>query len=227
MEQLLIATKKAEVYSTDETADATGLDKVDFINVKTDRGKQLQVKRSNIAQQWKRDTETNDLLVIGKNVPPVFYPGEGYDLTGKLKADGFRQKRSGNHQKEAHKSNPVLNLPNAEDIDFSEPTKKRLSAIIEEINNRTGANFDKDVTTKSLLQVKDIMLKNPHLKESAKSNTESDFELAYFDQVNKSLIKGLSQNKDFFTYLLNTPEIRKEVMGIFAQEVYRSLKKDK
>jgi type I restriction enzyme R subunit len=71
------------------------------------------------------------------------------------------------------------------------------------------------------------MLKDPHLKESAKSNTESDFELAYFDQVNKSLIKGLSQNKDFFTYLLNTPEIRKEVMGIFAQEVYRSLKKDK
>lgn len=153
-------------------------------------------------------------------------PGEGYDLTGKLKADGFRQKRSGDHQKEAHKSNPVLNLPNAEDIDFSEPTKKRLSTIIEEINNRTGANFDEDVTTKSLLQVKDIMLKDPHLKESAKNNTESDFELAYFDQVNKSLIKGLSQNKDFFTYLLNTPEIRKEVMGIFAQEIYKALRKE-
>ena len=76
MEQLLTVTKKAEVYSTDETADATGLDKVDFINVKTDKGKQLQVKRSNIAQWWERDTETNDLLVIGKNVPPAFYPGD-------------------------------------------------------------------------------------------------------------------------------------------------------
>ena len=70
------------------------------------------------------------------------------------------------------------------------------------------------------------MLKDPHLKESAKNNTESDFELAYFDQVNKSLIKGLSQNKDFFTYLLNTPEIRKEVMGIFAQEIYKALRKE-
>lgn len=76
MEQLLIATKSAKIYSTDEAADATGLDKVDFINVKTDGGKQLQVKRSNIAQWWERDTETNDLLVIGKNVPPVFYPGD-------------------------------------------------------------------------------------------------------------------------------------------------------
>lgn len=76
MEQLLIATKSAKIYSTDEAADATGLDKVDFINVKTDRGKQLQVKRSNIAKWWERDTETNDLLVIGKNVPPVFYPGD-------------------------------------------------------------------------------------------------------------------------------------------------------
>lgn len=76
MEQLLIATKSAKIYSTDEATDVTRLDKVDFINVKTDGGKQLQVKRSNIAQWWERDTETDDLLVIGKNVPPVFYPGD-------------------------------------------------------------------------------------------------------------------------------------------------------
>lgn len=76
MEQLLIATKKAEIYSTDEAADATGLDKVDFINVKTDEGKQLQVKRSAVKQWWERDIETGDLLVIGKDVPPTFYPGD-------------------------------------------------------------------------------------------------------------------------------------------------------
>ena len=150
-------------------------------------------------------------------------PGDGYDLTGKLKADNFIQEQSGNHEKKKHKSNPVLNLPNAEDIDFSEPTKKKLSKIIEEINSRTGSNFDSDVTTKSLLQIKDIMMKDPHLKESAKNNTESDFELAYFDKVDNALIEGISQNKDFFTYLLNTPEIRKDVMRIFAQEIYKAL----
>lgn len=153
-------------------------------------------------------------------------PGDGYDLTGKLKADNFIQKKSGDHEKKKHKSNPVLNLPNAEDIDFSEPTKKKLSEIIKEINNRTGSNFDSDVTTKSLLQIKDIMMKDPHLKESAKNNTEQDFELAYFDKVDNALIEGISQNKDFFTYLLNTPEIRKDVMGIFAQEIYKALRKE-
>lgn len=93
MEQLLIATKKVKIYSTDEVADATGLDKVNFINVKTDEGKQLQVKRSNIKQWWKRDTETGDLLVISKNVPPAFYPGNDKSKET-TKMQGLFQKQS-------------------------------------------------------------------------------------------------------------------------------------
>ena len=74
------------------------------------------------------------------------------------------------------------------------------------------------------MQVKDIMLKNQDLKESAKNNIATDVELAYNEKTDDALIKGISQNKTFFTYLLNTPEVKKEVLGIFATEVYKALK---
>lgn len=147
-----------------------------------------------------------------------------YDLTGKLSATDFIQENTGHYEVKHKISDPIVKLPVVDDTSFTEPTKKRLSEIIEEINSKTGANFDKDVVTKSLMQVKDIMLKNQDLKESAKNNSATDFELAYNEKTDDALIKGISQNKTFFTYLLNTPEVKKEVLGIFATEVYKALK---
>ena len=39
-----------------------------------------------------------------------------------------------------------------------------------------------------------------------------------------ALIEGLEQNKDFFTLLLNNDEIKRSVLGIFASEIYTSLR---
>ena len=69
------------------------------------------------------------------------------------------------------------------------------------------------------------MLKSDKLKTSAKNNTVKNFELAYFDNVNDALIEGLSQNQDFFTLLLNNDNIKKEILGIFVDEIYNSLNK--
>lgn len=106
-----------------------------------------------------------------------------YDLTGKLSATDFIQENTGHYEVKHKISDPIVKLPVVEDTSFTEPTKKRLSEIIEEINSKTGANFDKDVVTKSLMQVKDIMLKNQDLKESAKNNSATDFELAYNEKL--------------------------------------------
>ena len=40
-----------------------------------------------------------------------------------------------------------------------------------------------------------------------------------------ALIEGLEQNQDFFSLLLNDEEIKREVLGIFTEEIYNSLKK--
>lgn len=153
-------------------------------------------------------------------------PGQGYDLTGKIKASKFAQNKTGQHIKGTKRSNPVVKLPMADDIELSEEKKKKLSEIIEEINQTTGSNFDKDVAVKSMLQIRDLMMKSDSLKNSAKNNSESDFELSYFDNVDNMLIEGLEHNKDFFTLLLNNNDLKKEVLGTFAEEIYKSLRKN-
>lgn len=152
-------------------------------------------------------------------------PGQGYDLTGKIKASKFAQKKTGEHLKGTKRSNPVVKLPIADDIQLGEDKKKKLSAIIEEINQTTGSNFDKDIAVKSMLQLRDLMMKSGDLRNSAKNNSEHDFELSYFDRIDDMLIEGLEHNKEFFTLLLNNDELKKEVLGTFAEEIYSSLRK--
>ncbi|WP_270850906.1 hypothetical protein [Lactobacillus delbrueckii] len=152
-------------------------------------------------------------------------PGQGYDLTGKIKASKFAQKKTGEHLKGTKRSNPVVKLPIADDIQLGEDKKKKLSAIIEEINQATGSNFDKDIAVKSMLQLRDLMMKSVDLRSSAKNNSEHDFELSYFDRIDDMLIEGLEHNKEFFTLLLNNDELKKEVLGTFAEEIYSSLRK--
>ena len=152
------------------------------------------------------------------------HSGGGFNLDGMIKASGFHHKKTGDHKKEDMKSSPVMKLPVAYDIQLTPAKEEKLSVIIREINNRTGKNYDNDVAIKAALQIRDIMKKSEELKTSAKNNTEQDFEFAYFDHVDDALIDGLEQNQDFFTLLLQNDEIKREVLGLFAGEIYQSLR---
>ena len=70
-------------------------------------------------------------------------------------------------------------------------------------------------------------MKSEKLKTSAKNNTRQDFEFSYFDDIDDALIEGLAQNQDFFSLLLSNDEMKKEVLGIFVSEIYKSLREDK
>ena len=120
-------------------------------------------------------------------------------------------------------SDPYVKLPEAE-TQLSEDEEKKLSEIIEEINNRTGNHFDKDVAAQSMLQIKEILLKSQKLQQSALVNSEDEFKFSYFDDIDDALVQGLEQNQDFFSMLLSNPEIKKQVMGVFVTEVYKRLK---
>lgn len=154
----------------------------------------------------------------------VRHSGGGFDLTGKIKADSFVQKKSGEFANVKHKADPMVHLPTAESLSLTPAKMERLSQIIAEINSKTGKNYDNDVAVKAMLQIKDIMLKSDKLRASAQNNTERDFEFAYFDHIDDALIAGLEQNEDFFSLLLDNDEIKRQVLGIFANEVYTELK---
>ena len=150
--------------------------------------------------------------------------GGGFDLKGKIEASNFAQKKEAEYKKAKINPNPITKLPTAESIVLTTPKRERLSKIIAEINSKTGKTYDDDVAVKAMLQIRDIMMKSEELKASAKNNTAKDFEFAYFDNIDDALIEGLNQNQDFFTLLLQNDEIKKEVLGIFAEEIYKSLR---
>lgn len=151
--------------------------------------------------------------------------GAGFNLNGQIQATGFAQKKKETHQNTKVNSNPIVKLPVAEQIVLTPQKTERLSQIIAEINSKTGKEYDNDVAVKAMLQIRDIMMKSEELKASAKNNTEKDFEFAYFDNIDDALIEGLNQNQDFFTLLLQNDEIKKEVLGIFVDEIYKCLRR--
>ena len=153
------------------------------------------------------------------------HPGGGFDLKGKIQANNFIQKKTAEHKNEHLEGNPVVKLPTADSIVLPQDKKERLSVIIAEINSRTGGHYDSDVAVKAMLQIRDILLKSKELRKKAQNNTIQNFEFAYFEDIDSALIEGLSQNQDFFTLLLENEEIKREVLGIFTEEIYKSLKK--
>ena len=154
-------------------------------------------------------------------------PGPGFNLDGKIRATQFVQKKQDEHTKSDITSKPIVKLPTAELFGLTPAKEERLSEIIREINSKLGKNYDNDVAVKAMLQIRDILMKSDKLKASAKNNTVKDFEFSYFDDIDDALIEGLEQNQDFFSLLLNDDEIKREVLGIFTEEIYTALKNAK
>ena len=157
----------------------------------------------------------------------IKHPGGGFNLDGKIKASQFVQKKGEEHKSPELVAKPVMKLPTAEHFGLTEDKEKRLSEIIDEINSRTGKNYDNDIVVKAMLQIRDILMKSDRLKTSAKNNTQKDFEFSYFDDIDDALIEGLSQNQEFFSMLLSNEEMKRQVLGIFSEEIYKSLREAK
>ena len=154
----------------------------------------------------------------------IKHPGGGFNLDGKILASNFAQKKASEHSAPNLVANPIVKLPTAEDFGLTEDKEKRLSEIIDEINSRTGKSYDNDVVVKAMLQIRDILMKSEKLKTSAKNNTRQDFEFSYFDDIDDALIEGLAQNQDFFSLLLSNDDMKRQVLGIFSEDIYKSLR---
>ena len=121
-------------------------------------------------------------------------------------------------------ADPEIDYPIPGDVLIGPDERKRLSQIIEEINAVYNRHFDTDVAAKAALQVKDILLKDEKLKASARTNTLKDFHFSYDDSLEDALLDGYEQSDDFYALLLNNDELKKKVMHIFIEDVYKSLK---
>ena len=153
----------------------------------------------------------------------IKHPGGGYNLDGKIKATNFVQKKAEEHTTPNLVAQPVVKLPTAESFGLTEAKEERLSQIIAEINSRTGKAYDNDVAVKAMLQIRDILLKSDFFFFCFLFFFFIVF-FSYFDDIDVALIEGLEQNQDFFSLLLSNDEIKKQVLGIFTEEIYKSLR---
>ncbi len=149
--------------------------------------------------------------------------GNDFDVADKITASNFQQRKTGEETNDIE-SKPEVSLPKPNAIYFDEKVKKKLSEIIDEINAAYNKKFDVDVVSKSALQMRDLLLKNGHLRDSAKNNSLRDFKFAYFDAVQNALLEGYEQNKAFFSLLLDNDEKKRELMQIFLEDVYKNLR---
>ena len=152
--------------------------------------------------------------------------GPVFNLDGKLKATGFKQKKSSEHETSSISPNPVVKLPIADDIRLTPAKEEKLSDIIEEINSRFGTDFDSKVVMRTAYVIRDQMKKSDELKISAVNNTEEDFSLVYYDHIDDALTEGYSENKEFFSLLMKNEDLKRKVLGLFTEEIYNSLRKE-
>lgn len=154
--------------------------------------------------------------------------GNNFDIADKITVSDFRQKQMEKHEGEEIKANPEVKIKKPKPASIEEEQKKLLSQIIDEVNALYDKDYEPDFTTKVAMQIRDLLLKNPTLKDrlekSAKINTLSEFKFTYDDCVQDALVEGYDQNIDFYTLLLNNEEIRAKFANVFMTEVYRILR---
>ena len=149
--------------------------------------------------------------------------GNDFDIADKITASNFKQKKTG-EETAPIASDPEVSLPKPNEVYFDEAAKKKLSEIIDEINAAYNKNFDVDVASKSALQMRDLLLKNGHLRDSARNNSLKDFKFAYFDAVQDALLDGFEQNQEFYSLLLENDEKKRELMQVFLEDIYKQLR---
>ena len=147
-----------------------------------------------------------------------------FGLTDKKCASNFRQEISGEYTDGTIENNGQLKAPTGMGVILDGDKKQKLSEIIEEINEKYNKNFDQDVGVNATIQIRDLLLKNQKLKNSANVNKLSDFKFTYEEELNEELINGYSQNKEFFEFLLNHPEEKDRIMSIYINDIYNRLK---
>ena len=149
---------------------------------------------------------------------------EGFDLKNKIKIDTFNQKKERETNKPKIEPKPGVTTPDPTTPVKVVDLREKLSEIIKKMNESLGVEVDVDMASKSAMGVKDILEKDEELRQSALHNSRENFADAYYDHLNNALVQGSEDSKQFFYLLLKNPDLKKEIMGIFIDELYQKFR---
>ena len=118
-----------------------------------------------------------------------------------------------------------MKLPKPNLTSITDEQEKRLSEILEEINEQLNLNIDSEVGISGAVSIRELLKKNARLKQSAHVNSREDFKFAFEEEIDNALTEGYSQSQDLFGALLNNEAFKKRMANIFLNDVYKSLKR--
>ena len=149
----------------------------------------------------------------------------GISVKDKINFDKFTQREIGDMgtKDRAHPSEPMISLAGVS-TRLTNDERDHLSEIIATVNARVGGALDEDAVVLSGLQVKELLLHNDSLRDSARANSEEDFAIAYYDRGEDVLYDGLNQNNQFFGELMRDDELMRRFLGMYVHDVYKQLR---
>lgn len=151
-----------------------------------------------------------------------------FNVVQAIDISNFEQKKTGEYVIDEGTSmivaEPEVKYGSPRPVSIELEQKKRLSEIIDEINLEKGMNIDSGLAFSSLGQIKDILMSNNELKTSANINPFSNFGFSYYKNVDKALIEGYEHNKELYKLLLDDEDIKKRILGIYMEDIYKNLK---
>lgn len=151
--------------------------------------------------------------------------GDDFTIADKIVVDYMKHKHTGSFRSVSElEHHPELSLSKPSTSDVTGEQEKRLSEILDEINEQLDLDIDQQVGLSGAVSIRELMKKNPRLKQSARVNSREDFVFAFEEEIDNALIEGYSQSQDLFGALLNNDSFKKRLANIFIDDVFKSLK---
>lgn len=109
---------------------------------------------------------------------------------------------------------------------LSKDVMETLSQIVAEWNARYCKAFDTEIAAGSLIALKGSLEKNEKVRQSAKVNPKRNFANTIDDETEQALVDNYSQNEDWYSFLLDKPEVRKDLVHLLVDDLYNGLSRE-
>lgn len=150
-------------------------------------------------------------------------PGGGIDITDKVTLEDFGVEKTSEHKGEKLVADPEVTVARGIGTALTEDQMETLSKIVAEWNAKYGRNFDPMIAAGSLVALKETLSHDEKLKRSAKVNTKRDFVNTLDDQTESALVENYDKNTDWYSFLLDQKEIRKDLIHILVNDLFSIL----
>lgn len=152
--------------------------------------------------------------------------GGGIDITDKVTLEDFGVEKTSEHKGERLDASPEVTVARGIGTSLTEDQMATLSRIVAEWNAKYGRNFDSTIAAGSLIALKETLGNDEKLQRSAKVNTKRDFVNTLDDQTESALVENYDKNTDWYSFLLDQKEIRKDLIHILVDDLFDTLSRD-